>query len=168
MADALSVTGRFLGRPVWLMVLFGALLSAIVTLSFGRVAARPAAVALERLGRFTGDAGHELRTPLAAIQLDAEMALRPQSTPEQVRGYTEATLRQARSASGAVESLLLLARLSHAAARPGTPVPFGMLCAEVQQSLASLLEGKNLRLEVAGPDVLVSANRSGCSWSSRI
>jgi len=54
---------------------------------------------------------------------------------------------------------LLLARLSHAAARPGTPVPFGMLCAEVQQSLASLLEGKNLRLEVAGPDVLMSANR---------
>ena len=54
---------------------------------------------------------------------------------------------------------LLLARLSHAAARPGTPVPFGMLCAEVQQSLASLLEVKNLRLEVAGPDVLMSANR---------
>jgi signal transduction histidine kinase len=57
-----------------------------------------------------------------------------------------------------VESLLLLARLSHAAARPGTPVPFGVLCAEVQQSLASLLEGKNLRLEVTGPDVLTSAN----------
>ena len=158
-ANDLSVTGMFLGRVVWLMVLLGALLTAIVMLSFGRIAARPATAALERSGQFTGDAGHELRTPLAAIQLNAEMALRPQSTPEQVHGYTEATLRQARSASGAVESLLLLARLSHSAARPGTPVPFGMLCADVQRSLASLLEGKNLRLEVAGDDVMVSANR---------
>lgn len=143
----------------WLLIAFGTVLAAIATLSFSRIAARPASVALERLGRFTGDAGHELRTPLAAIQLDAEMALRPQSTPDQVRSYIEAIVRQVHSASSTVESLLLLARLSHAAARPGTPVPFGMLCAEVQQSLASLLEGKNLRLEVAGPDVLMSANR---------
>lgn len=146
-------------RTSWLLVAFGVMLATIATLSFSRVAAHPAAVALERLGRFTGDAGHELRTPLAAIQLDAEMALRPQSTPDQVRSYIEAIVRQVHSASSTVESLLLLARLSHAAARPGAPVPFGMLCAEVQQSLASLLEGKNLRLEVAGPDVLMSANR---------
>ena len=142
----------------WLLVAFGTVLAVIATLSFSRVAAHPAAAALERLGRFTGDAGHELRTPLSAIQLDAEMALRPQSTPDQVRSYIEAIVRQAHSASSTVESLLLLARLSHAAARPGAPVPFGMLCAEVQQSLASLLDGKNLRLEVTGPDVLMSAN----------
>jgi len=143
----------------WLLVAFGTVLAVIATLSFSRIAARPAAVALERLGQFTGDAGHELRTPLAAIQLNAEMSLRPQSTSEQVRSYTEAILRQARSASETVQSLLLLARLSHAAARPGTPVLFGTLCADVQQSLASLLEEKNLLLEVAGPDVLVPANR---------
>jgi len=146
-------------RTSWLLVAFGVMLATIATLSFSRVAAHPTAAALERLGRFTGDAGHELRTPLAAIQLDAEMALRPQSTPDQVRSYIEAIGRQVHSASSTVESLLLLARLSHAAARPGTPVPFGMFCAEVQHSLASLLEGKNLRLEVAGPDVLMSANR---------
>jgi len=158
-ANDLSVTGMFLGRVVWLMVLFGALLIAIVTLSFGRIAARPATAALERLGQFTGDAGHELKTPLAAIQLNAEMALRPQSTPEQVHSYTEATLRQARSASETVQSLLLLARMSHAAARPGTPVLFGTLCADVQQSLTPVLEEKSLRLEIAGADVMVSANR---------
>jgi len=158
-ANDLSVTGMFLGRVVWLMVLLGSLLTAIATLSFGRIAARPATVALERLGQFTGDAGHELRTPLAAIQLDAEMALRPQSTSEQVRSYTEAIVRQAHSASGTVESLLLLARLSHAAARPGTPVLFGTLCADIQQSLAPVLEEKSLRLEVVGADVMVSANR---------
>ncbi|RIE09304.1 sensor histidine kinase [Candidatus Cryosericum odellii] len=146
-------------RTSWLLVAFGVMLAAIVTLSFSRIAAHPAAAALERLGRFTGDAGHELRTPLAAIQLNAEMALRPQSTPDQVRSYTKAILRQARFASETVQSLLLLARLSHAAARPGTPVLFGTLCADVQQSLASLLEEKNLLLEVDGPDVLVSANR---------
>src|SRR5450759_66000 len=158
-ANDLSVTGMFLGRKVWLMVLFGALLIAIVTLSFGRIAARPATAALERLGQFTGDAGHELKTPLAAIQLNAEMALRPQSTPEQVHSYTEATLRQARSASETVQSLLLLARMSHAAAHLGTAVLFGTLCADVQQSLAPLLEDNSLWLESAGTDFMVSANR---------
>src|SRR5450759_928333 len=158
-ANDLSVTGMFLGRVVWLMVLFGALLIAIVTLSFGRIAARPATVALERLGQFTGDAGHELRTPLAAIQLNAEMALRPQSTPEQVRGYTEATLRQARSASETVHSLLLLARLPHTAAHLGTAVLFGTLCTDVQQSLALLLEEKDLHLDIVGADIMVAANR---------
>ena len=158
-ANSFSETGIFLGRKVWLIVLLGSMLTAIATLSFGRIAARPATVALERLGQFTGDAGHELRTPLAAIQLDAEMALRPQSTSEQVRSYTEAIVRQAHSASGTVESLLLLARLSHAAARPGTPVLFGTLCADIQQSLAPVLEEKSLRLEVVGADVMVSANR---------
>lgn len=158
-ANSFSETGIFLGRKVWLIILLGSLLTAIATLSFGRIAARPATVALERLGQFTGDAGHELRTPLAAIQLDAEMALRPQSTSEQVRSYIEAIVRQAHSASGTVESLLLLARLSHAAARPGTPVLFGTLCADIQQSLAPVLEEKSLRLEVVGADVMVSANR---------
>jgi two-component system OmpR family sensor kinase len=87
------------------------------------------------------------------------MALRPQSTPDQVHSYAEAIVRQAHSASSTVESLLLLARLSHAAARPGKPVSFGALCTDVQRSLASLLDEKNLRLEVAGEDVPVSANR---------
>lgn len=159
MADDLSVTGRFLRRPVWLMVLLGTLLAALATLSFGRIAARPATAALERLAQFTGDAGHELKTPLAAIQLNAEMALRPQSTPEQVRGYTEAVLRQARSASGTVQSLLLLARLPHTAERPASAILFGTLCADVQQVLALLLEEKKLHLDVAGADVPVAANR---------
>jgi signal transduction histidine kinase len=155
----LFVTGLFLGRPVWLIILLGTLLAFIVTLSFGRIAARPATAALERLAQFTSDAGHELKTPLAAIQLNAEMALRPQSTPEQPRSYTEATLRQARAASETVQSLLLLARLPHTAAQPGAPVPFSILCTDVQQSLAPLLERKDLRLDVAGADVMVPANR---------
>jgi signal transduction histidine kinase len=146
-------------RTSWLLVVFGTILAAIVALSFSRIATRPAAAALERLGQFTGDAGHELRTPLAAIQLNAEMALRPQSTPEQVRNYTEATLRQARSASETVQSLLLVARMSYAVAHPGAPVPFGTLCTDVQQSLAPILEEKALRLEVAGTAVMVSENR---------
>ncbi len=146
-------------RTSWLLGVSGTLLAALATLSFGRIAARPATAALERLAQFTGDAGHELKTPLAAIQLNAEMALRPQSTPEQVRGYTEAVLRQARSASGTVQSLLLLARLPHTAERPASAILFGTLCADVQQVLALLLEEKKLHLDVAGADVPVAANR---------
>ncbi|MCE5193209.1 HAMP domain-containing histidine kinase [bacterium] len=143
----------------WLLVAFGVMLAAIATLSFSRIAARPATAALERLAQFTGDATHELKTPLAAIQLNAEMALRPQSTPEQVYAYTEATLRQARSASETVQSLLLLARLPRMAARSRTTVPFGTLCADVLQNLAPMLKEKALSLRVTGKDVAVAADR---------
>jgi heavy metal sensor kinase len=66
--------------------------------------------ALERERDFVADAGHELRTPLASLKTELELALRhPRSAPElehAIRSAAEETDRLARLA----EDLLLLAR----------------------------------------------------------
>lgn len=143
----------------WLLIALGVLLAAIVALSFSRIAAHPAALALERLAQFTSDAGHELKTPLAAIQLNAEVALRPQSTPEQARSCIEAVLRQTLSAADMVQSLLLLARMPQTVARSRVAISFGALCEEVQQNLAPLLQEKGLRFATTGTETSISVDR---------
>jgi two-component system OmpR family sensor kinase len=65
--------------------------------------------ALSRQRSFVADAGHELRTPLAVLRAELELAGRPQRTPEELRDAiahaTEETDRLARIA----EQLLFLA-----------------------------------------------------------
>lgn len=62
--------------------------------------------------RFTADAAHELRTPLAAIKVQAEVALAAQDKPQQdqaLHGIIEGINRTTRLS----EQLLMLARLDH-------------------------------------------------------
>lgn len=60
--------------------------------------------------RFTADAAHELRTPLAVIRTTAELALRHERSPEHYRKTLESIHREAASMTDLVEQLLLLAR----------------------------------------------------------
>lgn len=67
-------------------------------------------LALEGERRFTADAAHELRTPLAAVQIQAQVALA--SREEQGRSHAlEQVLAGTRRATRLVEQLLRLARL---------------------------------------------------------
>jgi heavy metal sensor kinase len=60
--------------------------------------------------RFTADAAHELRTPLAVIRTTAELALRQERGAEQYRRALESIEQEATSMTELVEQLLLLAR----------------------------------------------------------
>jgi len=81
---------------------------------FGRVAA-----SVESERRFTADAAHELRTPLAAIQTHAEVALASHDDAERKRALAHVTEGTER-ASRLVAQLLMLARLD---ARATPPAP---------------------------------------------
>ena len=72
---------------------------------FGRVEA-----ALEGERRFTADAAHELRTPLAALKVHAQLAL-ASGSPRQTREALEKVLAGVARATRLVEQLLRLARL---------------------------------------------------------
>ncbi len=96
---------------------------------------------LQRMGemmqserRFTADAAHELRTPIAAIRAQAEVALN--EPEESARQHAlQATLAGCDRASRLIEQLLTLARLESGEAPPLTSIDLREL---VRNSLADL------------------------------
>jgi len=64
----------------------------------------------EEVRRFTADAAHELRTPLAAMRTEAEVALRSPRSPEQDGRVLEDLLEEIERLSRLVAQLLFLSR----------------------------------------------------------
>jgi signal transduction histidine kinase len=67
-------------------------------------------VALEREREFVADAGHELRTPLALLRTELELASRQATTVEELREAVRRSSYEADRLSQLAEDLLLLAR----------------------------------------------------------
>src|SRR6185437_16082027 len=66
--------------------------------------------ALEREREFVADAGHELRTPLALLRTELELALRQATTADELRAAVRRSSYEAERLSQLAEDLLLLAR----------------------------------------------------------
>lgn len=66
--------------------------------------------ALERQERFTGDASHQLRTPLAALQASVEVTLRQERGPAEYKRVLEVVRRRSDQLRQIIDSLLFLAR----------------------------------------------------------
>jgi heavy metal sensor kinase len=73
----------------------------------------------ERQRRFTGDASHQLRTPLTALLGQIEVALRRERDPAEYRRVLTAVQGQAAQLHQIVEMLLFLARADAEAKAPG-------------------------------------------------
>lgn len=67
---------------------------------------------LERLRRFSGDAAHQLRTPLTAVRSTGETALMSARSSEEYSQSIEQMLEDLRLLTGMVDQLLQLARLN--------------------------------------------------------
>jgi len=66
--------------------------------------------AFERERRFTADASHELKTPLAILRGDIEVALRRERTPEEYQRVLQSSLEEIARLTKLTEDLLTLAR----------------------------------------------------------
>lgn len=102
--------------------------------------------------RFTADAAHELRTPIAAIRTQAQVAL-GESEDALRRHALQATLQGCDRATRLVDQLLTLARLEAGAQPAGTPVELRALAQRVLAELApaALARGQDLTLEAPEP-----------------
>jgi signal transduction histidine kinase len=106
--------------------------------------------AMEKERAFTADAAHELRTPLAAIAAQAQVAARARDAAERDHALAQLAT-SARRASHLVEQLLTLARLDPAANLPMSDVRLDMLAAEVCADHGAAALEKNITLELDAP-----------------
>ncbi|MGB4335983.1 MAG: ATP-binding protein [Chromatiaceae bacterium] len=114
--------------------------------------------ALESERRFTADAAHELRTPLAALGVQASVAARARDTAERDHALAQIAAGTKR-ASHLVEQLLTLARLDPNLGITKSLVRLDELAAEVcaDQAGAALAKGIQLELDV-GAEAWVRGN----------
>jgi len=104
--------------------------------------------AFEQQRGLTADAAHALRTPLAAVTLQAQLARRAAEGParDAALDRLEAGVKRA---SHLVAQLLALARLDPDAARdPAVPLDLALLAQEAAAEVRPLAEGARLDLEV--------------------
>lgn len=76
----------------------------------GGIAMRPSQRAYTQLQRFTADASHELRAPIAAVLSNAQVGLMPPEDAEEQHDRLERIVEIAKSMSALVNNLLWLAR----------------------------------------------------------
>lgn len=116
--------------------------------------------AMEKERAFTADAAHELRTPLAAITMQAQVALRARDATERNHALEQLT-NSARRASHLVEQLLTLARLDPTAKLSISRVRLDTLAAEVCADHGATAVEKNITLELDAPQsVAVQGNEA--------
>lgn len=117
------------------------------------------AEALEKERRFTDDAAHELRTPLAALKTQAQVALRASDENERRRALQQ-ILQGVDRATHLVEQLLTLARLQDDPSRlQREPIQLTRLLAELIAELAPQAMARNIELELKeAPPVELSSH----------
>jgi two-component system OmpR family sensor kinase len=112
--------------------------------------------AFEQQRQFIADASHELRTPVAIVSGEAELALsRDERTPEELRAALRTIREEMLGLQRTVEDLFLLAR-AHAGERLVSPseMYLGDLCAECVRSIRSLAARKAITVRHVGSDEL--------------
>jgi two-component system sensor histidine kinase TctE len=98
--------------------------------------------------RFIADASHQLRTPLAVLKTQAELALR-EDDPAAMRDIVRSIAGTTDSAIHLANRLLTLARIEHGGGAQGAPVSLAMVARQVGLELAlpAVQKGIDLALD---------------------
>jgi two-component system sensor histidine kinase TctE len=109
--------------------------------------------------RFVADAAHQLKTPLAGLRTQAELALRDASADEMQTSLRQLVTGSER-ATRLVNQLLLLARAENPATVGMTPIDMNTLACEqtTQWAPQALAIGTDLGFEEAGRPALIAGN----------
>jgi signal transduction histidine kinase len=109
--------------------------------------------ALRRLDRFSLDAAHQLRNPLASIRANAEISLQQPRSAEEYQNSLGKILEESGRLSHTVDQLLMLARLDrNDLAESFEQTDIAALTRELLENYRPLLEEKSIALETALPN----------------
>lgn len=109
-------------------------------------------VAFDKERRFTDDAAHELRTPLAALKTQAQVAVRATKEEERTQAL-EKVIDSVDRANHLVEQMLTLARLDpQAKTLPREHLKLQDLAADVVAQLVPKAIAKDIHIEIVGGD----------------
>ena len=107
----------------------------------------------ESMGRFTADASHELRAPLALMRAEVESALRRGRTNHEYRAALESVQGEVEHLARLVDQLLILARADAGALVPAKEaVDVADFLHETGARWEPVAERRKVRMEVSAPD----------------
>lgn len=110
---------------------------------------------IQKERRFTADAAHELRTPVAGIKAQAQVARTASSETERIHALDNVVLGCDRAAH-LIDQLLTLARIDTIDDKVAEPCQLRAIAAEVIATIAPTALDKNVRLELMdGQDAVV-------------
>jgi len=110
-------------------------------------------LAFDRSRRFAGDAAHELRTPLAAIKTQAQVALRSEQPPDKEEALKK-VIQGVNRTSHIINQLLTLSRLGHEEELNDTrPLDLHRLATESVAALIPFAREKNITVTLEPPPV---------------
>jgi two-component system sensor histidine kinase QseC len=113
--------------------------------------------AIEAEKRFTADAAHELRTPLAALSAQAQVALRARDADEQ-RHAIDQLITSSRRGARLVDQLLTLARVDPNEAPPGGTVDLYGLAEEICIQHGAVAIENDVTLELDATPAIVAGD----------
>ena len=106
--------------------------------------------AYDRQSRFAGDASHQLRTPVAALLGQVQVALRRDRSTEEYKRFLDRVQSEGTRLREIIESLLLLAQPDAVRPEPVVIDLDGLVARPSRERWASHARASDLRLEVAG------------------
>jgi OmpR-family two-component system manganese-sensing sensor histidine kinase len=118
------------------------------------IAIEPVKAAYQQLKQFTADASHELRSPIATIQTNVQVALSEEPLSPEHRQQLQTIERLTRRLGRLVDDLLFLARQDSGIVKPlFVSVPLDALLIEVieEQQLVAEAKGIHLHLDIVEP-----------------
>jgi signal transduction histidine kinase len=135
-----------------------AALSAVVLVAIGgsiltRKSMQPVQATIENMRRFMADAAHELKTPVAILRANAEVALQRSRDPDDYRTALTGVERESNRLGHIIEHMLMLSRADSGARTPArNPFYLDDVVADCVENLKAVATSRSVTLKVSDFD----------------